>query len=72
MEATNARAGLVKTGTVVPYSATVGIGEVGEVGRTDVPDFTGPLPSRPAAYGAPGSVRPRNPYDTRRALAPGR
>ncbi|MGW0551603.1 hypothetical protein [Streptomyces altiplanensis] len=71
MRATNARAGPVRTGTVAPCRATVGISEVGEFDRTDVPGIPGPLRSRLAAYGAPGSVRPRNPYDARRALAPG-
>ncbi|WP_093800263.1 hypothetical protein [Streptomyces sp. Wb2n-11] len=75
MKAADVRAGLTRTDTVAPYSATVGIGEVRDFGQSDapgVPGFTGPLHSRPAAYGAPGSVRPRNPYDAQRALAPGR
>ncbi|MEU1094495.1 glycosyl hydrolase family 28-related protein [Streptomyces sp. NPDC005877] len=64
---TNHRAGLVKIDGLAPYSATVGISEVREFDQIDVPDFTGDPHARLEAYGAPGSVRPRNLYEAQRA-----
>jgi len=53
---------------LAPYSATVGISEVREFGQIDVPGFTGDLHTRPAAYGSPEAVRPRNLYEAQRGV----
>lgn len=64
---TDGRAGCVKNDGIAPRSATAGICEVTAFGRTDVPDVTGPLDSRPASSGNP-AVTPRNLYEAKRAL----
>ncbi|MFI0943862.1 glycosyl hydrolase family 28-related protein [Streptomyces sp. NPDC021020] len=64
----NARAGCVRIDDVAPRSATVGVSEVRPFAQVDEPDFTGPLGSRLAAYGAPGAVEPPNLYEAQRAL----
>ncbi|MFE5188818.1 glycosyl hydrolase family 28-related protein [Streptomyces sp. NPDC056628] len=65
---TNGRAGMVRLDGLAPYSATVGLNEVGEFGQIDVPDFTGDLHTRLELYGTTDVVRPRNLYDAQRAL----
>ncbi|GAA3049311.1 hypothetical protein GCM10010448_35370 [Streptomyces glomeratus] len=65
---TNGRAGLVKIDGLAPWSATVGLNEVGEFDQIDVPDFTGDLHSRLELYGTADVVRPRNLYEAQREL----
>ncbi|MER5427542.1 glycosyl hydrolase family 28-related protein [Streptomyces sp. NPDC002588] len=65
---TNARAGLVRLDALAPYSATVGIDEVGDFDQIDVPDFTGDLHTRLELYGRPHAVRPRNLHVAQRDL----
>ncbi|NEE44725.1 hypothetical protein G3M55_08905, partial [Streptomyces sp. SID8455] len=65
---TNGRAGLMRIDGLAPYSATVGISEVREFGQIDVPDFSGDLHTRLAAYGTPEAVRPANLYEAQRGV----
>ncbi len=65
---TNERAGLMRIDGIAPYSATVGISEVREFGRIDVPDFTGDLNTRLEAYGRPEAVRRANLYAAQRGV----
>ena len=53
---------------LAPYSATVGVDEVTEFDRIDVPDFPGDLHARLELYPTTNTVRPSNLYDAQRRL----